>query len=128
METETSNANYLETISILHYVLAVLIYFKGLIAPFIIGIAAVALSHSPHDTNLFVLFLTFFAALLLILPLTCIFGTLVLLAGRYISTRKYLVYCQIIAGLECLCVPLGTILGIFTLIQLTKPTVKATFK
>jgi hypothetical protein len=124
----------LDLVSIFHYVLAALIYLKGMIAFFFMGIGSIAmaavLSDRPHDMAiaLFALFLIFFAAPMLVLCVVWTIATLVLLAGRRIAARTNLGYCQVIAALECLCVPLGTILGILTLIQLTKPQAKETFK
>ncbi len=43
------------------------------------------------------------------------------IAGRFLSQRRRLKYCMVVAGLSCLFMPLGTVLGVFTLIQLSKP-------
>ena len=40
--------------------------------------------------------------------------------------RRYLL-CMIVAGLACLFTPIGTILGVFTLVVLLRPQVKAAF-
>lgn len=53
----------------------------------------------------------------------CIF-----LAGRFIAQRKHHLFCLIIAGLSCMFFPFGTALGIFTLIVLLRPSVKAAFQ
>lgn len=51
----------------------------------------------------------------------------ILVAGRKLAKRKHRVYCMVIAGLECMFMPFGTILGVFTLISLNKDSVKALF-
>lgn len=123
----------LELLSIFHYVLAALIYLKGAAALIFMGIGTIAVSgvlaDQPDDmaVALVVLGLIFFAAPLVFLAAAWTAATLVLIAGRRIAKRTHLTYCQIIAGLECLCVPFGTILGVFTLITLTRPEVKDCF-
>ena len=49
------------------------------------------------------------------------------IAGRCLARRRAYWYCFAIAILDCLSVPLGTVLGVFTLIVLVRPTVKALF-
>ena len=53
------------------------------------------------------------------------FVSTVLLAitARYISQRRHRTFCLVIAGLTCLQVPLGTALGVYTFLILTRPDV-----
>ncbi len=51
----------------------------------------------------------------------------VLIAGSKLRKRQSYLYCLIVAGILCAFTPLGTILGIFTLINLTKPEAKELF-
>ncbi len=135
MATNQSNSNSqtLDLISIFHYVLAAMMYLKGAIAFVLMGIGSIAvmgvLADQPNDMvpALIVLGLIFFMAPMMFLTVSWTAATLVLFAGRRITKRTNLNYCQIVAGLECLCVPFGTALGIFTLINLTKPDVKESF-
>ena len=133
MAESKNNSQTLDLVSIFHYVLAALIYLKGAIALIFMGIGTVAavgiLSDKPHDVHIAlpVIGLFFFVGPVMFLCLTWTLATLVLLAGKRMSKHTNLVYCQIIAGLECLCVPFGTILGIFTLISLTKAETKEIF-
>lgn len=48
-------------------------------------------------------------------------------AGRAIKARQSHLFCLIVAGINCLNMPLGTILGAFTFVVLLRPTVKAMF-
>ena len=50
-----------------------------------------------------------------------------IIAGRYIKQRKKRMFCFVIAAIECMLMPFGTVLGIFTLINLNKDSVKALF-
>lgn len=52
----------------------------------------------------------------------------VLIAGRKLRLRKNRTYCIVIAGIECMYMPFGTVLGVFTLISLTKEETKALFQ
>ena len=48
-------------------------------------------------------------------------------AGRCLSQQRRYLLCMIVAGLACLFTPIGTILGVFTLVVLLRPQVKAAF-
>ena len=49
-------------------------------------------------------------------------------AGDKLSTHTGYLYCLVIAGIECMFMPLGTVLGVFTIIVLLRPTVKQMFE
>lgn len=55
------------------------------------------------------------------------FAVLVFIAGRSLATRKHYTFCLVIAVIECLFMPLGTVLGVFTLITLLRESVKPLF-
>lgn len=46
---------------------------------------------------------------------------------RFLSRRRHHVFCLVIAGIECLVMPFGTVLGVFTIIVLTKESVREMF-
>jgi hypothetical protein len=50
-------------------------------------------------------------------------GILTLMAGRFIHRRVNRTFSIVIAGLNCLHLPFGTVLGVFTIIMLTKESV-----
>jgi hypothetical protein len=52
---------------------------------------------------------------------------LILINGRCLAQRKHYTFCQVMSGVECLFMPLGTILGVFTLVVLSRPSVKPLF-
>lgn len=52
----------------------------------------------------------------------CIFA-----AGRFLAARKRYYFCMVIAALSCIVFPIGTVLGVFTLLVLSRPSVKAMF-
>ena len=52
----------------------------------------------------------------------------ILIAGRCLSRRKGYSFALVMACIECLFVPFGTILGIFTIVALSRESVKALFE
>ena len=55
-------------------------------------------------------------------------GAVTAYAGRCISRRQKYTFCLIAAGLNCMHMPIGTILGVFTLIVLTRDSVRQLFR
>jgi hypothetical protein len=56
------------------------------------------------------------------------FAALIFVAGRSLAARKRHTFCVVVAALCCALFPLGTVLGVFTILVLTRPTVKAMFQ
>ena len=42
-------------------------------------------------------------------------AVLVLMAGRFIAHRKHYMFCSVMACVECVFMPFGTVLGVFTI-------------
>ena len=66
-----------------------------------------------------------FASCLILLGWT--FAALVLSAGRCIARRKRYMFCFVIGCVECLFMPFGTVLGVFTILVLNRASVKELF-
>jgi len=49
------------------------------------------------------------------------------LSGVFIRKRKHRIFSMVIAGLNCLQIPFGTALGVFTLVVLARPSVKSAY-
>jgi len=57
------------------------------------------------------------------------FSVLVIISGRFLAQHKHRLFCLIMAGVSCgVSVPLGTVLGIFTIVVLVRPSVKELFQ
>ena len=56
-----------------------------------------------------------------------VFATCVILAGRFLSLQRNYTYCFVIACIQCLFIPFGTVLGVFTIIVLMRESVKRSF-
>jgi hypothetical protein len=70
--------------------------------------------------------------LLLILGVSIIlfgwtFATITLIVGRCIARRRHYTFCFVWACVECLSVPFGTVLGVFTILVLNRASVKELF-
>ena len=122
---------HLRLLSLFHYVAAAL---AALFACFplihlVAGIAMVASvaggSQEAFPGALFGGCLVAFAALWILLGTAlavCLF-----LAGRYLAEHTHYTFCLATAGVACAFMPLGTALGVFTLLVLLRPTVKTLF-
>jgi len=54
-------------------------------------------------------------------------SALTILAARNLARKRSYTFCFVIACISCLSVPLGTALGVFTIIVLQRPSVKQMF-
>ena len=52
----------------------------------------------------------------------------IIIAGKKLKAHKSRVFCMVVAGIECMFMPFGTVLGVFTLIALNKESIKESFK
>ncbi len=57
-----------------------------------------------------------------------IFAVCVMTAGRFLARRQHYLFCLVMAGVECLFMPFGTVLGVFTIIVLVREPVKQLFE
>jgi hypothetical protein len=69
----------------------------------------------------FVIFGSFF------ILLGWIFAALTLIAGRCMARMRHWTFCFVRACVECLSVPFGTVLGVFTILVLNRGSVRALF-
>jgi hypothetical protein len=51
----------------------------------------------------------------------------ILVTGRFLARQTHYTYCFVVAAIECIFMPFGTVLGVFTIILLSRPLVKALF-
>lgn len=54
-------------------------------------------------------------------------GLFFILAGRRLKARRSYTFCFIVAAIGCVFMPFGIVLGVFTIIVLSRPTVKPLF-
>jgi hypothetical protein len=56
-----------------------------------------------------------------------VFAGFVLAVGRFLAKRRHYMFCLVMAGVECIFMPFGTVLGVFTIIVLLRESVKQLF-
>jgi hypothetical protein len=126
------DAEQLKLLSIFHFVLAGL---GGLCSLFpvihlVVGISLVggAMPSAPEAPEMGQAVGWFFvvvASVAIVLGLA--FSACLAWAGRCLQLRKHRTFCLVMAGLSCLWIPFGTVLGVFTLIVLGREGVKQAF-
>lgn len=56
------------------------------------------------------------------------FAVCTICAGRYLARQVHYMFCMVMAAIECIFMPFGTVLGVFTIVVLAKPSVKEMFE
>jgi hypothetical protein len=56
------------------------------------------------------------------------FAALIFVAGRSIKARKRHTFCIVVAAISCAFFPVGTVLGVLSILVLSRPAVKAMFQ
>jgi hypothetical protein len=127
-----NDKEHLRLLSIFHYVVGGLTALFALFPIFhlIFGLVMVLAPHTMEADGeqppVFIgWFFVIFAGVLIALGL--IIATLVVTAGRYLARQKHYLFCLVVAGLECMLMPYGTVLGVFTIIVLMRESVKELF-
>lgn len=121
---------HLRLLSIFHYVVGGVMGLFGCFPIFhlVFGIAAAsgALDHEGEGPPEFFGWIFIGTA---VFVMSFLWGIViaVLIAGRKLSAHTGYMYCLVVAGLECMFMPFGTVLGVFTIIVLMRPTVKELF-
>ena len=80
---------------------------------------------SPEAMAVMGWFFVVFAGLAILLGWT--FAVCLILAGRFLARRRHYTFCFVMAAVSCIFMPFGTILGVFTIIVLLRPSVKELF-
>lgn len=56
------------------------------------------------------------------------FSACIIIAGRSLARRIHYMFCIVMAAIECIFMPFGTVLGVFTIVVLTRPSAKEMFE
>ncbi len=134
------DTEHLKLLSIFWYVSAGLNSIGGCISLFYIGMGAIMLANpeamaSQSNTNpnaanqpppeaIGWMFVGMGGCIML---LSLGMAALAFFTARGLSERRNRTFCMVVAGITCLSIPLGTILGVFTLMVLARPTVAEMF-
>jgi hypothetical protein len=123
------DTEHLKLLSIFHYVAAGMVALFACI-PFLhffmgLALATGAFGETDSEALPIGIGLMIFAGLFILAGWTG--ATLIALAGRNLQRRRRYTYCLVVAGLECIFMPVGTVLGVFTIIVLMRDSVKEMF-
>jgi len=127
-----ADEDHLRLLSIFHYVLAGFTAFFGSF-PCIhlaVGIALLAGAFPPNahgEAPPRFVGLIFVGVGSMLILVFWTFALLIFLGGRNLTRRRRYTFCLVVACIECLMMPLGTVLGAFTIIVLNRPSVKQLF-
>jgi hypothetical protein len=130
------DADHLRLLSIFQYVMAGITALYGLFPIFHIGLGALMVSgksgfpvgapgHEGFPPEMGWLFIVFGIVFILIAES---FAVMWFLSARWITARKNLTFILIAAGFECLHIPFGTAVGVFSFVVLQRPSVRALFE
>ena len=117
---------YLRLLSIFHYVVGALAAFFACIPliHFCIGVAMLtgAIDDAPPFVGLM-----FVVMSVVTVTFGWIFAICLIVAGRNLARRKRYMFCLVMAAISCMFTPFGTVLGVFTIVLLMRPSVKELF-
>lgn len=121
---------HLRVLSIFHYVVGGLAGFFACfpLLHFFIGLAMTLGWFKDEEPFLpaFGIFLMVIAAVIILLGWT--FAVCLVIAGRRLAARRSYMFCLVMAGVACIFIPFGTVLGVFTIIVLMRPSVRLLFE
>ncbi len=125
------DSEHLKILSIFHYVVAGIAALFACIPffHFFMGLAMVAGWFPDSDGDrvmgMLGLFFMVFAGLFILAGWT--FAAALFIAGRKLAGRRSYTFCLVMAGIACVFMPFGTVLGVFTILVLMRPSVKELF-
>jgi hypothetical protein len=128
------DSEHLRLLSIFHYLVAGVAAFCSFF-PLLytaMGFVFITLSHRPPTNPAQqppspALGWAFVVLGIFLFLLGAIFAIVVAFAGRSVSRRNHYWFAFVVACVECIFVPFGTILGVFTIIVLSRESVKTLF-
>ena len=131
MENPNQDLQQLNLLSIFHYVVAAITALFACF-PIIHLVVGIGLLISGFDSSEGDAPPAFVGWLFIIIAICFIaagwtLAILIAVAGKRLSLKVHYKYCLIIAAIECIFMPFGTILGILTIIVLSRPSVKQIF-
>lgn len=121
---------HLRLLSIFHYVVAGLVALFGCM-PLIhfglgLAIAMGAFEGEPAEGRFVGVILMAIAGVIILAGWGL--AAAIFFAGRNLARRQSYTYCLVVAGISCIFMPFGTVLGVFTIIVLMRESVKPLFR
>lgn len=131
---QAQDAAHLDLLGVFHYVVAGITALMSLfpVIHLVVGLAIVTgqmpdMQARPGqpDPAWFGWIFVAVAAVMILTGLS--FSVLLAYTGRCLQRRRRHTFCLVMAAISCAFMPFGTVLGVFTLIVLSRPTVKPLF-
>ncbi len=128
----TQDERHLRLLSILHYIVGGVAAFFACIPLFHVAVGSMLVwgmaAGKGNDAAFGSGFGWLFVAMgsLLFLAGQSLAGCMIA-SGRFLSVRRNYTFSLVVAGVECMFMPFGTVLGVFTLVLLMKDSVKALY-
>jgi hypothetical protein len=126
-----NDAEHLHLLSIFHYVVGGLAALFALLPALhlFMGIAMVTGRFDEGSNQMEARFFGWFFIVIAsaMIAAGIAFAASMILTGRFLAQRVYYTFCFVVAALECVFVPFGTVLGVFTIVVLQRPAVKKMF-
>jgi hypothetical protein len=127
------DSEHLRLLSIFHYIVAGFVAFCSFFPLLYTGMGAlfVYLARQPikpgesPPPEVLGWFLVGFGIVLVIVGLT--FALVIFVAGRALTKRRHYWFAFVVGCIECIFIPFGTILGVFTLVVLSRESAKRLF-
>jgi hypothetical protein len=128
-EASAQELEHLRMLSIFHYIVGGIAALFSLfpVIHLVVGLAMVTgrMEGTDPEARLFGWVFVVFAGVFIACGMTL--AGFIVYAGRCLRQRRRHMLCMVVAALSCMMMPFGTVLGVFTLVTLTKPSVKALF-
>ncbi len=120
----------LNLLSIFHYVVGVLtaIFACFPLIHFTIGLLMASGRLQGREPALHVIGVALMAIAALFILSGWALAVAQVIAGRALARRRHYTFCLVVAAGECLLMPFGTILGVFTIVVLMRESVKRLFR
>jgi len=128
------DAEHLRLLSIFHYIAAGIVAVGSLLSllHMAVGLAVVTGAFdefgqgAPQPPAVFGWMIVGFAAFFIVFGLAT--AAVVAIVGQRLQQKRSHTFCLVVAGIECLFTPIGTVLGVFTIVILMRPSVKELFE
>jgi len=129
----SKDQDQLRLLSIFHYVVGGMAALFSFMPLFHLGFGLLLVlapekffAHGPPPPPFLGWMFIIIAAVLIVIGLAL--AILILTTARFLAKGRHYVFCFVVAAIECVFMPFGTVLGIFTIIVLSRDSVKELFK
>jgi hypothetical protein len=121
---------HLHLLAIFHYIVAALLAVFGCfpIVHLVVGLKMMGEFADSSPMPISDIGMLFVAIAVVMIAAHWVAAMLIYLSANRIRQRRALGFCTVVAAITCIFMPLGTVLGIFTIIVLQRRSVRAMFR